>query len=212
MLKIQSFPLLRPFCTSPQLALVSMLIWTWCFTSSCTSLIFGNVKPFEGKATNYLISDLSSTGRWSSLKEYSAGKDRVSSEAPEDGGILSDHSDLSYVSKSSHALISLNSACKNYNAHNLQQKSLENLTDELLHGTLNASSPISQETKRLTLERMEALKTTTRGQIGDQNYVIQTVVLRATHCVYDFILISHPPSFTQDEKEFSQFVASFRIQ
>ena len=201
--------------------------------TGCSSLIFGNIKPFEEKSQNYSVIDISKESTsWNKL----TNSQKKAELEPTEGSLGADTSDMAFLSKDTGATISLNSTCKNYslpdtktgaragsNAETKLDKIhlLRKLTDELLSGTLSAQAAISpkfekiqtfREEKELIIENTPALQTTTQGELNGQNFVIETVILQAGTCIYDMIYVARSEKFKQNEKDFARFVSSLRLK
>jgi hypothetical protein len=180
-------------------------------SSGCSSLIFGNIKPFEEKSQTYTVVDISKDD--SSWTKITNSEKKVEREQNRDN-LNSDISDVSYFSKDTGATISLNSTCKNYLATE-KKPTLTKLTDDLLSGTLRIQSTghsKSREEKTLILQNIPALQTISKGELNGQIFVIETVVLQSKNCIYDMIYVANADQFKQNEKDFSRFVFSLRLK
>lgn len=180
-------------------------------SSGCSSLIFGNIKPFEEKSQTYSIVDISKdNSSWTKL----TNKEKKSDHEQNHDSLNANISDVSFHSKDTEATISLNSTCKNYSTSE-KKPTLRELTDELLSGTLGTQSPISPKLKKekeLIIQNSPALQTISNGELNGEEFVIETVVLQYRNCTYDMIYIAKAERFKQDEKVFSRFVSSLRFK
>ena len=180
-------------------------------TSGCSSLIFGNIKPFEEKSQTYSILDISKgNSSWSKLtnSEKKAGHEQSHNS------LNADISDVAFFSKDTGATISLNSTCKNYSG-SAKKPSLRKLTNELLSGTLNpqsSASPMFKEEKDLVIQNTAALQTITKGVLNGHDFVIKAVVLQSGNCIYDMIYVAKAEKFKQNENDFSRFISSLRLK
>lgn len=189
-------------------ALSSFVLIILSTTVGCSSLIFGNIKPFEEKSQRYSIMDISKDNpSW--IKLSSAEKKAEHGQSHDTLG--EDSSDMSFVSKETGSTISLNSACKNYSASD-KKPTLRKLTDELLVGTLTGQSPSSREENIMLVQNISSLQTITQGVLNGRDFVIETVVLQVGNCIYDLIFVARAEKFKRDEKYFSRFVSSLRFK
>ena len=175
-------------------------------TQSGCSLILGNVRPVEEKSNVYGVLDLSKTKKnWTKLDSgLSSGKSYSENSDTPDSGI----SDIAFQSNETASIISINSACKS--SKNLDRnKSLKELSRELL---LGISDITLQEEKNVQLDDTQALQTTLRGRLNNEDIMLQTVVLKRDLCVYDLMYVSRPNKFEENRKDFADFVSSLRLR
>jgi len=123
------------------------------------------------------------------------------------GAPTSGIADVSFQSKKTASIISINSACKTYD--NERKESLSALTHELLLGI----SEINYfKEKNFPLDGNNALQTTIKGKINNEDMQLRTVVVQRFNCVYDLMYISRPEKFGIDEEDFSHFVSSLKLK
>ncbi len=185
---------------SPRILLAACLL-TLPLISGCSVLI-GNVKPVEEKSENYRITDLSKLGGdWMKL---------ANSTAPEGGGDkgTSDSSaDLSYQSKLTSSIISLNSACRPEN-----QEQSENLQEFSRLLFLGITEVTQKEERKAEVDHVPALQTTLEGKLNGETTKLRTVVVRKAGCVYDLMYIARPERFSEREEDFTRFVSSLKLR
>ena len=171
------------------------------FSLSRCSLFFGSIRPVEEKSTTYGILDLSKeSSEWVRLD-----KNRPSdSEAPEHSESAA--SDIAFQSRKTAAIISLNSACKNFQAGD---QNLKKLTQELLLGISQISF---KEEKERTLQNSPALETTIQGVMSGEKMILQTLVIKNADCIYDLIYITRPDTFSENKHDFDRFISSLSLQ
>ncbi|OFZ83608.1 MAG: hypothetical protein A3K03_09570 [Bdellovibrionales bacterium RIFOXYD1_FULL_44_7] len=170
--------------------------------SSGCGVLIGNVKPVDEKSEEYYVTDLSkSNNDWVKLDPASTSeKQRENNESTE-------ISDVTFQSKSTASIISLNSACR----PNLQKQKhdLREFTRELLFGI----SDITRRTEKETSVSGEtALETTVRGKLNTEPMMLRTVILQHRKCVYDLMYIARPNFFKKHLDDFSRFVASLKLK
>ena len=164
------------------------------FSLNGCGLLVGNVKPVDEKDEGYRTLDLTKENPdWIKLNS--------------DTSSTKDESDISYQSKKTATIISLNSACR---------KSNEDTDNDLNHFTkllLLGISDISEKTEKpLTVANTPALETTVQGKMGDEVMRLRTVVLKRSDCLYDLMFIARPENFSIHESDFGKFVTSLRLK
>jgi hypothetical protein len=171
---------------------------------STVGVLMGNEKPIDQKSDSYGVLDLSKADAdWSKLDPKTVGDER-----PNGGDTISSEiSDVAYQSKSTAAIISLNSACQAGKEY--ENKDLKSLTDTLL---LGASDVTLRDEQGVTIQDNPALQTTVEGKMNGEHVKLRTVVLRRQDCVYDLVYIARPEAFPRREQDFSHFVASLRLK
>jgi hypothetical protein len=168
-------------------------------TLSGCSVFFGNVKV-EEKSNAYGILDLSKKDpEWSPLESDTIHDPTAMP--------LSGVPDVSYQSNKTAAIISINSACKNYPDD--RKEDLSALTHELLMGI---SDILYFQEKPLVVNDIPALQTTIEGKLNQETMKLQTVVIRHGRCVYDLLYVTRPGKFNTDEETFSSFVSSLKFK
>jgi hypothetical protein len=187
----------RVFDRSSALGLFTLLL----FTQTGCSLFFGNIRPVEEKSKHYHVIDLSQKSEeWEKLENQSS----TTAEIPEQGSV----SDTAFQSNQTAAIISLNSACKQYESKQPQQ-SLKKLSSELFLGITDVTF---LEEKELVIQGVPALETTIRGQLSGEDTQLRAVVLQKQNCVYDLMYIARPEKFEKNLRDFSRFVSSLSLK
>jgi hypothetical protein len=164
--------------------------------SGC-GLLLGTVKPVEEKSEDYRVLDLSKADSdWIKLPP-----------APLKDSATSESSDVTFQSKKTASIISLNTACRQSLEN--QKQDLHSFTQELLLGI----GDITKHTEReMTVQGTAALETTIQGQLNAQQTMLRVIVLHEGACIYDLMYISRPEFFDTYEAEFARFVGSLRIK
>jgi hypothetical protein len=189
------------------LILTLLLLLTGSF-SGCSSLIFGNIKPFEEKSQTYSILDLSKENSdWTRLSR----SDKKSEGDSNSDTLSGDSTDVAFVSHASGSTISLNSTCKNYQTPD-KKPTLRELSQQLVSGSFAPNTPHWLEEKEMVVQKVQALKTISQGVLNRQNFQIETVVLQFGNCIYDMIYVSRVEKYKQQEKDFSRFVSSLQLR
>lgn len=180
-----------------------LLPLTLLLLSGCGVLV-GNVRPMDQKSESYGVDDLSEKNPdWTKLDPQSVNS-TPQGQDPETTS--TEVSDVTYQSKSTASIISLNSACRTGRDEN---KDLRTLTNVLL---LGASDVTLRDEKPLTLQNTPALQTTLLGKINGERVMLRTVVLKRQACVYDMVYVARPSTFQLHEGDFDHFVASLRLK
>jgi hypothetical protein len=176
--------------------------------SGC-GVFIGNVRPEDSKSDAYGISDLSKESPdWTKLDPK-----KSNGEEPYDPNTTpTEVSDVSYQSKKTSAVISINSACRaNREAppNKTVDQDLRDLTDILLLGDNDVTL---RNENHVLVQGSPALETTILGKINQEKVEIRAVVLRRKTCIYDLLYVSRPETFTLNEPSFTHFVASLRLK
>ncbi len=170
------------------------------FLSSC-SLLIGNVRPVEEKSSNYKVLNLSeSNPDWIKVEQQNES-------TPEERESASDISDISFQSKKTSSIISLNSACRK--SYENKKQSLQDFTKLLLMGI---SDIHTQTEKQTTLHQTPALETTVHGKLNGQDMKLRAIVLQQKDCVYDLMYVSRPEKFDSQLSEFENFFTSLKLK
>jgi hypothetical protein len=181
-------------------SLNSLLITTplMLLLSGC-SLLFGSIKPTEEKSNTYTLLNLSKLAptEWEQLSSQSQINDDTAS---------SEESDISFQSKKTGAIISINSACR---ANRKKVPALKELTEELLLGFVDSQERVEKE---IQVSSTPALMTTLEGTLNQKSTKVRTVVLLRGSCVYDLMYIAKPQSFKIHEEVFQQFFQSLNLK
>jgi hypothetical protein len=158
--------------------------------SSCSTvkLIFGNESPVEEKSNAYSVEDLS---------KMSPDWQRLQDRPIETG-------DVAYISKKDASIISLISECR----QNSKGQDVGSASATLFYG-------VSEITYRqqfpAIVQDTPALQTIVQGTMDGNLVMLRSLALRHGSCLFDFIYIAQPSSFLTDEKEFANFIDSFRF-
>lgn len=172
-------------------------------TQTACGVLLTNIKPVDEKSETYGITDLAKESPdWLKLEQFSDGK------KPQDPNATpSEVADVSYQSKKTASIISVNSACRPTVA--VTEKSLQEFTNLLFLGISDISV---HEEKELTVQKAPALQTTVKGKLNDEPVMLRTVVLHKNACVYDLMYVARPDNFSENEDVFSHFVASLKLK
>jgi len=171
--------------------------------SACSTLV-GNVKPVDEKSEQYEIIELSPEG-WTKLDPTSLVSEKARFD-PKSSTYSSEVTDLTYQSKKTAGIISLNSSCRSGRA---QEENLELITRELLLGITGVTLRTDQ---KISVQTTPALQTTVQGKIAGELTKIRTVVLSRGECIYDLMYVSTPERFKTHEEDFNRFVSSLRLR
>jgi hypothetical protein len=186
------------------------LLTAYALAASGCGLLIGNVKPVDEKSDHYGVLDLSKDkpSAWTRLDPAEGEPDAT--RDPET--TRTEVSDVAFQAKRSPSIIALNSSCRP-STHKPEQgdekDQLRELTDQLLLGISGATQRVE---KNLTIQTTPALETTLQGKMNGRPISVRTVVLRRNACVYDLLYMAPPTHFEENEKDFSNFVASLRIK
>jgi len=167
---------------------------------SC-GLLIGNVKPVEEKSDDYSIMDL--TDGSSDWEKISRADERGEDARDEETEI----SDISYQSKRTASIISMNSVCRPGMQHKAQD--LGAFTRELTLGISNISK---KSERQITVSGQRAVETTIHGKMSGESMSLRSVVLRSGRCVYDLMFIARPAHFESQAGTFAAFVSSFKLE
>lgn len=174
------------------------------FLSGCGVLV-GNVRPMDLKSQSYGVDDLSEKNPdWTKLDPQSVNTNPQSQD-PETTS--TEVSDVTFQSKSTASIISLNSACRT--GRDYETKDLRTLTNVLL---LGSSDVTLRDEKEVNVQGTPALQTTLLGKINGERVQLRTVVLKRQACVYDMVYVARPTTFGLHEDDFNHFVASLRLK
>lgn len=186
--------------------------------SSCTSLLFGNIKPFEEKSSTYSLGDLSQKNpRWVQVQSSSTEPSPEGVEPhliPNSGAFhlsqvpASERSDILYQDQKTGSTISVNSACKNY-SRGSKKRTLKHLSDELILGVFQPATKTQQEFR---VDHHPALRTIATGSLHHQEITLETIVFQIGGCTYDLIYIARSHSFQANEDDFLHFVSTFHAK
>lgn len=180
------------------------LLFAYAFTTlwlSGCGVLFTNVKPLDEKNDDIKFLNLSKENpkTWELLVNNSEDK-------------ADDSSDVSFQSKLTDGLISLNSACRD-SLGKTGEVALEPFARELTLGMTelseNTSRPISLP--HLSKQPMPAIETTVQGKMNEESVKIQTIVFRKEKCIYDIMYISRPDKFSTHLEDFRRFAESVRV-
>jgi hypothetical protein len=170
--------------------------------TGCAVLI-GSIKPVEEKSESYGIADLSKEGPgWVKLD---AAAESNASKTPE--VTPTEVSDVAYQSKKTASIISLDSACRKSSAS--PDHDLKSFTNQLLLGISNIAQ---RNEAAVIVQNTPALETTVTGRVNADPVMLRTVVLRRGNCVYDLVFVARPNTFSEEETDFSHFVASLKLK
>lgn len=173
---------------------------TLLLTQAGCGLLIGSVKPVDEKSETYGVLDLSRENPdWVRLKETRKAEPAETTEA--------EISDVSFQSKKTASIISLNSACRP--TYETSEQDLKAFTNQLL---LGISDITLRAEKYLTVQKTPALETTLQGTLNGESMVLKTVVLRRGPCIYDLMYVARPQYFNENERDFAHFVASLRLK
>ena len=170
------------------LAAVSLTVISGC------AVLVGQVEPPDEKATTYQYLDLSQENDWEKL-------DPPSSNGPED----KPRSDVVFQSKSTGAIISLNSVCRAFE----ETRSLQELSNLLV---MSVSEPKNRMDEPTTFKGESALLTLLDGKLETQGVRIKTLVTKNKRCIFDFMYIASQRAFPKNEKTFESFLAAFKFE
>ena len=179
------------------------LIAVMALSSGCSTLI-GNIKPVEDKSTRYKVIDLSLTNsEWTRL---GARQEDPSGRNTPETVEKTQTSDLSFQSKKTASIISLNSACREDQGD--EEHSLKDFSRTLL---LGISEIKTVDQKNLQIDQVAALETTVDGKLNSQPVKLRTVVLKDQDCLFDLMYVARPEHFLQNEDDFEKFISSLRL-
>lgn len=176
-------------------------------TTAC-SLFFGNIRVDE-KSQSYAVMDVAQANAdWKKLPRaaQTAGNDAQQAEAAGD----TVYSDLTFQSQKTHAIISINSSCRN--SGDFAAPTTEDLKAQTKLLLLGISATGARTEQPVPVAEQTGLETTVEGKISGNRTRIRTVVLRKAKCQYDLMYIAQPAHFAASEALFSQFVASLRLR
>ena len=164
-------------------ALLCTTLFASCMLSlTGCGLLLGNMRPIEEKSTHYRIQSLS--GEWALLTSITDNP--------------GDQADLSFQSKTTGSIISINSACR----PGFESRPLEHFSTQILLGISEIAERKNQPHPQ---QGLEGLETTLMGQLGKKPVKIQTIVLRKGHCIYDLMYVAKPETFDLEHPVFTQF-------
>ncbi len=173
--------------------------------SGC-GLLVGNVKPVDEKSEDYRVLDLRNhNSDWTRLEPAAANPNIDKGEAKDT--FSSEVSDVSYQSKKTASIISLNSACRGSRAS--EEQSLKEFSQQLLLGMTNVTQRVEKE---IQVQQVPALETTVEGKLNGEHVAIRTVVLKKDECVYDLMFVARPEHFPTQEPDFTRFVSSLKLK
>jgi hypothetical protein len=182
--------------------LLALILLNGCAT---TGVLIGNVKPVDEKSSTYGVMDLSkSNPDWKRLDAKSVDPNPVSQDP---ATTATEVADVSFQSKSTASIISLNSACRQ--GKDYENKDLKTLTNVLL---LGSSGVTHRDESDVMVSGTSALQTTIQGVIDGESIKLRTVVLKRQTCVYDLVYVARPQTFETQLEDFSHFVASLRLK
>jgi hypothetical protein len=176
------------------------------FMSSCGILI-GNVKPVVEKSESYGVIDLQKEKPQEWMKFVSESGSPKDGEARDENDETTEISDVSFQSRRTASVISLNSACRA--SYQNTDKDLKGFTNLLFLGVSDVASRAEQE---ITVDGSPALQTTLEGTLNGERVRFRTVVSRKRNCVYDLVFVSRPKYFESDLPIFTTFVSSLRLR
>lgn len=186
---------------------ITLLILFLLLLDGCSTgqVLIGNVKPVDEKSESYGVMDLSKGNPdWLKLDP----KTEDTNPTPQDAATTSTEiADVAFQSKSTAAIISLNSACRD--SKDYENKDLRTLTHVLL---LGSSDVTLRDEKEYSISGSPALQTTIEGKINGEKVMLRTVVIKRQTCVYDLVYVARPQTFDAHVEDFSHFVASLRLK
>ena len=171
--------------------------------SSCSTLV-GNVKPIDQKSQQYSISE-PSAHIWQKIDPTTLVSDKAKFD-PTSSTYSSEVTDLTFQSKKTAGIISLNSSCRQGRA---EEKDLDLITRELLLGITHVTLRTDES---ISIQNTPAMQTTVQGKIAGALTRIRTVVLSKDECIYDLMYVSTPEQFKVHEDDFNRFVSSLRLR
>ncbi len=116
-------------------------------------------------------------------------------------------SDTAFQSKRTASIISINSGCRA--SYESESRTLRSFTNLLLLGM----TEMTRRTEILsTLQDADALETVVEGVMNGENMTLKTLVIRRHSCVFDLVYIARTKHFSEQEKDFAEFVASLRLK
>lgn len=154
--------------------------------SSC-SLLFPDASA--PKSANYQVTPLKDPWKAVPVGDKSASIDALKA-------------DVAYEDTRTGAIVSLNSLCRKYT-----EASLEELSRNLVLGIKDKRVI---RTREVTIADTPALDTVIQGEVEGARVQIRTVVMKKNSCTYDFVHVSTPEKARASEKDFEDFVASFK--
>ncbi|MBI4925142.1 MAG: hypothetical protein HY843_04385 [Bdellovibrio sp.] len=171
------------------------------FLAPSCALLVGQVKPVEEKTNEYEILDISKQNpNWQKLNPQT-------DENTGDTANLSDISDLSFQSKKTASVISLNTACRK--SYEDKTQDLHKMTELLFMGISDISYKSETPT---TLNNYPALNTIIQGKLASQETKLRAIVFQKKECVYDLMYVARPEQYAQEEEDFNQFVGSLKLK
>ena len=168
------------------------------FLNGC-SVLFGSVKPVEEKAVEpNLVQVQNLDPHWKKLeiKSEHEGTPEANEDIP----------DAAWQSNDTAAVISLNSACRQFND---VESNLQNVTNTITTPWNNLQL-ISQ--KETTLNGYRALETIAEGYYLNRERKFQLVVVKSSACIYDLIFLSQPKTYDQEVAVFQRFRDSLKLK
>ncbi len=173
-------------------------------TSACT-ILFGNVRPSAEKSDHYSVMDLSRRDAdWAKLEPTEVGRESGERE-PEKTEIA----DVTYQSKSTDSVISMNSTCHDPEIRQERETGLPALEEHsrtLLLGIAQKSAALRETFK---LRDLDALQTTVTGRLDNRDVKVRSVVVKNDECLYDFLFLTRPENFDRYKDLFAEFTQSF---
>ncbi|MCC7441672.1 MAG: hypothetical protein IT285_08565 [Bdellovibrionales bacterium] len=168
--------------------------------SGC-GILFGSVKPIEGKSEGYRFTAPSKAdAEWKAVEqgEFEGGAEPLAPEV--------DVSDRSWQHQKTGAILSINSACRPRHAYSAED--LRQYTDLLF---LGFSDLKSRQERRFPLQREDALETTAEARMDGVPVKFRAVVTRRGQCLYDLMYVAKPAKFESNASAFSSLVGSLRF-
>ncbi len=176
-------------------------------SSSC-GVLLGNVKPVVEKSESYGVMDLQRERPDEWVKFVSDPRSQKSDgESRDEDDETTEISDVSFQSKRTASVISLNSACRA--SYLTTERDLKGFTSLLF---LGVSDVTAREEQDITIDGSPALQTTLEGTLNGERVRFRTVVTRKRNCVYDLVFVSRPKYFERDLPTFTAFVSSLRLR
>jgi hypothetical protein len=193
------------------LARFLFLTFTLSMGAGCATF-FGTARPVEEKAQDYQIVDLTRlNANW---VKQSPEKISDAGPAPLETGADSALADRSWVSTRTGSIITLNTVCRPSHARLAHTgATLRDLSQQLFLGL--GDIRMSEE-RELSITGTPAFERTTEGSIQDRPGKARTVKMRTLtllhgECLFDFMLVSAPSKFPEDQDAFQKLVDSLRL-
>lgn len=186
------------------------IVVTTLFGSGCGVLI-GNVRPVDEKDKELDYQNLSKDSQWIrlDLQAERENKDTNPSNTPD---TESQAPDVAFQNKSTQAIISVNSACREVARPTDETRTEE---DRLKLFTKRLHFGLAVEERKEALSQVDGLSawdSTVQGKLDGEPIALRTLVVQLDKCIYDVMYMTRPEHFKRHENVFASFVASLKLR